>query len=794
MAEQIERLVTVWDARFDRLEEKLNKAVRATYGAASKMEKRLDAVNDNVASKFKRNLGSEFSRGLDELGSNAGRASGLLSGLGAAGVVAAAGLGAVVAALAQAKAAVAFGDAIADSAQKIGVSTDTLQEYRYAIHQLGGEYTDADAALSKFTQTLGKAQTIGGKSLKAFKALEIDPQQFHDTDEALRAVLDKLSRIQDESKRQGLAAALGLEQFIPLAREGTTKLDELREAARNLGFVMDKDLIARAGEVNDKLEDLQQVVSVQLASAFIELAPYILKVAEAMVKGAQFAHDFAATLQDVKNWADSLGLSPLFKWFDTLLDHVNPVTIALRNMQGALQAIQGNKNPLQESIKSFAKTGKVSDDMSAVRAFYAPKPAPFDPKAPSSGGGGAKASKAPKDRSDQLAAQIEDQFRQTQRDLLTAWRDQLTGEDQRADLANQLLDLDKEAFNAKLDQQEKDIRATEGLSKAKQDELITALERVRVEQGKVDELRREGNAREATAKKAQDALAVRQSEFDVQEDALRLAAQMARTAAERRDIELKLLDVSDQRLKAELEAVIASKTARDADKQIARNKLAQLDASRGAREQGVINNTRGPLEDYFASLPQTADEVNEAFQDLYANGVDTLINGLAEAGAGMRSFKSVIVQTIQQMAVEANRVLLRNLFSGLAGGAGGLFGGFNLGSFLGAGGFNAGGIDISGLAGLYAHGTNSARGGLSLVGERGPELLNIPRGSQVIPNDILRTMARSRATSINNSRTSSTVFNISVTGGGSPAQNRETGAQIAAEASRRMAMYRRRGY
>ena len=34
----------------------------------------------------------------------------------------------------------------------------------------------------------------------------------------------------------------------------------------------------------------------------------------------------------------------------------------------------------------------------------------------------------------------------------------------------------------------------------------------------------------------------------------------------------------------------------------------------------------------------------------------------------------------------------------------------------------------------YAMGTNYASGGLSLVGERGAELLNIPRGSQVIPN------------------------------------------------------------
>lgn len=38
---------------------------------------------------------------------------------------------------------------------------------------------------------------------------------------------------------------------------------------------------------------------------------------------------------------------------------------------------------------------------------------------------------------------------------------------------------------------------------------------------------------------------------------------------------------------------------------------------------------------------------------------------------------------------------------------------------------------------LFASGTNFAPGGMAIVGERGPELVNLPRGSQVIPNDKL---------------------------------------------------------
>jgi thymidylate synthase len=37
----------------------------------------------------------------------------------------------------------------------------------------------------------------------------------------------------------------------------------------------------------------------------------------------------------------------------------------------------------------------------------------------------------------------------------------------------------------------------------------------------------------------------------------------------------------------------------------------------------------------------------------------------------------------------------------------------------------------------FADGTDSAPGGLSLVGERGPELMNVPKGAQIIPNHVL---------------------------------------------------------
>jgi len=83
----------------------------------------------------------------------------------------------------------------------------------------------------------------------------------------------------------------------------------------------------------------------------------------------------------------------------------------------------------------------------------------------------------------------------------------------------------------------------------------------------------------------------------------------------------------------------------------------------------------------------------------------------------------------------------------------------------------------------YAGGTNFHPGGLAMVGEKGPELVNMPRGTQVVPNNQLSGMGQG----------ASPTFNITVNGGMSDDAARRTGAQIGSSAARQMALARRTG-
>ncbi|WP_313760165.1 tape measure protein [Rhizobium sp.] len=74
----------------------------------------------------------------------------------------------------------------------------------------------------------------------------------------------------------------------------------------------------------------------------------------------------------------------------------------------------------------------------------------------------------------------------------------------------------------------------------------------------------------------------------------------------------------------------------------------------------------------------------------------------------------------------------------------GLFGGAGTNNWFTSLFSSSGGKKIPG----FASGTNFAPGGLAMVGEKGPELVNLPRGSQVIPNVSLPKVGKAMGSSV----------------------------------------------
>jgi hypothetical protein len=144
--------------------------------------------------------------------------------------------------------------------------------------------------------------------------------------------------------------------------------------------------------------------------------------------------------------------------------------------------------------------------------------------------------------------------------------------------------------------------------------------------------------------------------------------------------------------------------------------------------------------DAIKQLGQLGQQVNSGFLVDF----ETQIRNGASA---MQALETAGVNALGKIADKLAQMAADNLWSAAFGGSSGGAGSFFSNIFGGSAGAAAQAKSASTLANNtggeffgpgFANGTDYAPGGLSLVGEHGPEILNIPRGSQVIPNDVLR--------------------------------------------------------
>ncbi len=313
------------------------------------------------AEKLGTAVGGVARGGLAELSSRAGVAGNALGSFGTAGLVAAGALGAVVVALQAARKALAFGDEIADQATKLAVSTKALQEYRYAVHALGGEYKDADAALAGFQTTFGLAQAgFSKRATKPFEALGLDAASFRNTEDALDAVIDKIANLASDAEQAAIAEKLGISAMLPAIRAGTDRIDELRAAASRLGYVMDDEVLQKASGLNDELEDMQAVIGVQLATALVRLGPTLVDI-------AGFMADFAKATAGAVGWLIELDEKSKSWAVTKFLNGEAPGDAGIRRMLGAdgppvLSTRSGGRGSYPSRTRTGRLGGGLDDD------------------------------------------------------------------------------------------------------------------------------------------------------------------------------------------------------------------------------------------------------------------------------------------------------------------------------------------------------------------------------------------------------------------------------------------------
>lgn len=171
-------------------------------------------------------------------------------------------------------------DALAKTSRAIGLTTDTLQELRFAA-DLGGVSTEKlDASLIKFTKTIGETRAGTGALITFLKNSNVELlnsiQNASSFDEAFDLVTKTLRETTNATDRAALAnAAFGRSGSL-IAANMIPSLEEMRQKFRDLGLTIDAELLFKAEKTNDAMTVLSATMRNNFTKAVLENADAIL--------------------------------------------------------------------------------------------------------------------------------------------------------------------------------------------------------------------------------------------------------------------------------------------------------------------------------------------------------------------------------------------------------------------------------------------------------------------------------------------------------------------------------------
>ncbi len=254
--------------------------------------------------------------------------------VGVAALAGASGLGLLV------KRSLDYADAIDKAASKLGVTTDFLQESRFAAEQSGVAINTLEMAMQRFTRRAGEAANGTGEARDAIAELDLSLRDangnMRSTEALFRDAMDALAGVDEPAERLRLAFKLFDSEGAVLVNMADD-FKRLAAEAEGAGQVLGADTIRRAVDAKDELSKLSGAVRVLATEALVDLAGPMLDTAQGLADIAHFAGQAWAGLRDIIN-ADPKNIE---ETKDRLAEAANELEQFIR-LQNA--AIEGRRN------------------------------------------------------------------------------------------------------------------------------------------------------------------------------------------------------------------------------------------------------------------------------------------------------------------------------------------------------------------------------------------------------------------------------------------------------------------
>jgi hypothetical protein len=329
MATDLERLVVSLEASITKYEKSMNKALGVSNANAKKIENRWKKL-DIGATAF----------------------AGFVKGAGSALVSA---LSLSVAIRSTANALKEFGD-IADNAKAAGIDAEFFQSLAYQAKLGGVEIETLAASLAAFNKNSGLAVEGRGKMATALKALDLglleNIRNATTQEQRIKLVADALAQETDASKKAAIATAAFGEAGLKLAgifAGGADEIETMKVKARELGLIVDNDLIAKADQLGDEFDTTTKIVDLQLKQALVNLGPVLVWLAGL---AGNIAEQIGGAIDNLKPLSEQRRstIEGALTGIDLRQNDVNPAMTAGRSQADA----DALRRPLLDELKRRA--------------------------------------------------------------------------------------------------------------------------------------------------------------------------------------------------------------------------------------------------------------------------------------------------------------------------------------------------------------------------------------------------------------------------------------------------------
>lgn len=201
----------------------------------------------------------------------------------------------------------AAAESIADTARQANIATERLQELRFAADQNGSSAQAMDQALRVLRSNMGLvAQGAGGEAARALRTLGLEQEvltgQLSDTGQAFDLIVRRLEGIESPAQRAAVATQLlgrGGRELTQLLDGGSEAIDRASARLREMGGVLDDELVQNGARANAEIRAMRQAIGTQFNRAVLENANELRAFAQALADIARFGMDAAAAITRV---------------------------------------------------------------------------------------------------------------------------------------------------------------------------------------------------------------------------------------------------------------------------------------------------------------------------------------------------------------------------------------------------------------------------------------------------------------------------------------------------------------